>query len=539
MNYNIQENRLHDPDMTTDEHMPSKVGTLPLDMLAAKFEETDMDESEMQYNEYARRTLKDRRPDDILFEHEAPRGKTSAVTGRLNLQYYGTRGTANPPAHPEMFMGFDEREPRGIATEPDMRKMVEQQRARLRFKRMYADESCTITGGERNESKIIEDNKKLMVWMKDRLKVFSTSVDGRRNGLRREYRHKSAVADTVRMQGWGEFITDQGLNPQRRANIVSGKLIRDTVEYRRDAADQDFEVALYSDIRRRQKRTGGDRSCVTAAAFDAELEDGSTTQCRKAAGLLMADIVRRKHRDLTGDIDYDDSVALRQGKSAPAQRDLAVILTAISNDSDWEDAGASQARRNVTPQRAAHLARAVDSEIDAPHHYLNADVIRRAVHESGDLGRVKRLIITDTHVDTSVEDIRTVKSGRQPAGGNTGISARMSDLDTGRGDGTYEMSDATVHNYRAGAGMNPDACGGGRIKRTTGEDYKKESKYTQARATNHADAGRPEVGKAAADTLRTVDNMMPTRLGGRLGTKYTVGLSERESGLAASVGASA
>src|ERR1700761_6917819 len=106
-----------------------KNGSMPNELLMSKFEETDLAPSDDYYESYARGLLTDYRPDDNKFEHEKPRSNVNQSAGKLQLQYYGHRGNADDPNHPEMYLGFDDPDPRGINVDPDFKQLVKQERA--------------------------------------------------------------------------------------------------------------------------------------------------------------------------------------------------------------------------------------------------------------------------------------------------------------------------------------------------------------------------------------------------------------------------
>ena len=94
---------------------------------------------EGEYNDYARKTLVDRGPDAPTIEADKTRRDPALSRSTLNIRYNGTRG--NDPAlphHPEMFIGFVDRDPRGHNSAPlfnqardHMNSRFEQHRPRL------------------------------------------------------------------------------------------------------------------------------------------------------------------------------------------------------------------------------------------------------------------------------------------------------------------------------------------------------------------------------------------------------------------------
>src|SRR6184192_3064866 len=124
MNYNL-------PDVTQPEigysiDIGLRYGKMPSSMLMSKFEETDMGEDENVYDDYARNTLTDRRPDTNYLAHEEPRGGVNQSKGYLNLIHYGHRGNSDDPNHSEICLGETAPDPRGTADTPDIKNFKEQ-----------------------------------------------------------------------------------------------------------------------------------------------------------------------------------------------------------------------------------------------------------------------------------------------------------------------------------------------------------------------------------------------------------------------------
>ena len=110
-------------------------GSIPYDQIVKKYEETDMDDAEHdpdRYNDnnvdyaansYIRKEIIDRNPDVPFFESDKVKRDPSRAWNKLNLQYNATRGnSAELPTHPEMFMGFTDKDPRGVSNDPRLEK---------------------------------------------------------------------------------------------------------------------------------------------------------------------------------------------------------------------------------------------------------------------------------------------------------------------------------------------------------------------------------------------------------------------------------
>ena len=166
-----------------------RYGEMPNEALAAKFEETaDYNDGEGAYDTFARDQIRDWRPDRPRLECEEPR-KSFDSKGYLNLLHTGSRSGEEDPRHSEMFLSETEKDPRGIATDPDFKKLTSQEMARMKYVRWGADADNSITGGGWDPAALNYAVRHDVVnAIAPRLKIFETEKDGRREGLRREFK---------------------------------------------------------------------------------------------------------------------------------------------------------------------------------------------------------------------------------------------------------------------------------------------------------------------------------------------------------------
>lgn len=419
-------------------------GKMPNEALIAKFEETaDLDDGEDAYDNYARHNLQDRSPDPITLEQDMPR-KNYNAGGFLNVRYNGGRGTENSPAHPEMFLGLTEREPRGVALGPDMNKMVEQQNARMRFVRFSADADNSVSQGRWSESEAFHKARYLThKSIKDRAKIFTTAKDGRREGLRREYYpHKSNVnkvqedLSVFRPRGstFSDYVADQGLNPQRKTAKLSDTIITNSNLYNQFTTDHEFKVARYGEDARRRKLTAGRDSridTVERESYDdipggerVEYED--VAKARKAAGILMGAIVTQKHNAVSDSAKtgIEDMNSESGRKTAILAHDLNVIMRNVQASSSWQKSDATINGKNAAPRQADHLARVQVQNHSKPAHMLhNIELMYRSVQPGANKEKIRRQVHVDDRKALRVEDQvasrrlgrTTAKTGRRDA----------------------------------------------------------------------------------------------------------------------------
>lgn len=528
MNYNLNETIRTVPGQYNEQYSrdESGFGAVPYDMVMSKFEETDMGDEENIYDDYARVNLTDRRPDTNLFAHEEARGSVNRRYGYLNLIHTGTRSGIDPfeVYKPETFLDgeFLEPDPRGINVDPDFKELRKQHEARTRFVNWTAENYDQITGGGRSESQVMADQQKLFRTVRDRLKVFSQQIDGRREGMRRTYKHKSNVPKQILVQSYGDYIRDYALNPQRRVNIICNKILRDTRAFRDNCTDSDFAFAKYTQLTRRSRKTSDAKMVAQAKeSNDGKFAEGDNSICFKTAGLLMANIVKGKKQSISNakssDMDFAETKQTVARKTEPFQRDLALILRAIASDSNFAHGDMTMIVKTAAPQQMEHLARMVTYNHLAPaHHYLNAEILYKSVKPGADTRKIKDLVITDANAP-QIQDTLTTQ----------GKSAKMKII-TGMKLATADDADKSesfkTFNYKTALAQNGDK----RLRLTSGEDYKKESDNTQIRRPLHTNYRTASIEDNETD-MRFLNNASKERLTGGLGTKYMNRFIERDS----------
>lgn len=496
-------------------------GDVPTTMLMEKFEETDIGNDELAYDDYVRGQIRAfGLPDKNLFEHERPRGGVNRSAGMLQLRSNGHRGSADVEK-PEIFLGFagpEDRDPRGINVDPDMKELVRQEQARMRFVRFTPDHSDNVTGGMRSEAKVMADNQKLFKIKRERLKIFDRQIDGRREGLRRVYAHKSDLAKQVLVQSYGDFIKDYAMNPQRRANIVTRNIIRDSARWRSETSDQDYQIARYSQICRRAKTSTDHKRVRDAqAADDTKWTDADASKSYRALGILMSHMIRGKRiraDAADGDIAMYSSESTQSRKQTPVAKDIALILRAMTVGANFGASDTTMTAKTKARGPVAVLARQVTYNHVAPaHHHLNAEIVYKQVKPGADTRKCKDKVITDAK---QVDGTETV-FGKSKARGASVTGRR---LDTTNDDVRTE-SEQTV-NYRALIAEKRSAR-----TNTNGEDMTRESDDTQIRRElnrNHRVTSTKDV-ETGIDFL---DNTSKERLGGGIGSKYTMRLHDRD-----------
>lgn len=170
-------------------HTGMPYGEIPYDALLQKMEETrgglSEGHDESKHRSYIRSEIIDWAPDAPFMESDAPRRNPGRSSGRLNLQYNGTRGsTAELPQHPEMFWGFMGNDPRGVDNQPrlDEYRKHNDHRAGVLTTRMGDNDDYHLAERPWTAQSISYGMKEMHNRAKDSLKIFTVQKTGHAPG---------------------------------------------------------------------------------------------------------------------------------------------------------------------------------------------------------------------------------------------------------------------------------------------------------------------------------------------------------------------
>ncbi len=508
MDYDLS-NRIVPGDRSYDINIGMRYGDMPDELLISRYDETDAG-CENTYDDFVRDEIRDFTPDKPLFEYEEPRtGGANRAYGRLELIHYGHRGKADTPYVPERFDGFagvEDRDPRGTATDPDLKELRKQQEARMRFIRWDKDDSPFTTSGGISETQMMAAKQDAYRRAKSLLKTFDRSIDGRREGMRRAYSIESKIPKQIVVQSYGDSIKDAALTPTRRVNILCKEIIRGSRDWSRECADADFAFAQYASNRRGKKLERG--RAGEGQHADAEWRKEESASTYKAMGLLMSNITvcARAGRH---DADLGDQSAQVARTIAPFARDINEILKAIKSESDFAESDRGVTVRGARLVRRAAATSLFTSDAESVTVY-NATAIYKAA-QRGDISQAARKIITDIH-EPAFAAARAQKAARRHVGRS--------------GDGAAEDGERGVPALRTyvykSRQQEQSRRDGQRIDQTAAE-----SDNSHIRSGAGAPARGPDIADSV-DNLAYGENDGAARHGGRVGKKYNWSGSSRD-----------
>jgi hypothetical protein len=257
---------------------------------------------------YFRQALKNTRPDPAFFASDAPRYDNHSES-RLNLRHGGRR-TLIEPYIPDTFLELTGADPRGIALEPDMRRHRDQQFARGKFIKFYDDSHNHVPESGINPIQMVKNIKDQFYQVKDRLKIFDTSLDSRHNG---GTRNRELTSTGICMQTSDAKYPDMRDEMCYNQSRMVTDLSNDTSIGWRRTTDHVFKVARYSQNRLKMGMNEQDwvKNRSNTNLTQDVLVSYQDQAIPKSLVMKMDDIVKQREVDLAAGrhIDFADSRA--------------------------------------------------------------------------------------------------------------------------------------------------------------------------------------------------------------------------------------
>lgn len=229
-------------------------GDMGMEMFPGKYEATAIVEDPYALYEAQRDILRDRSPDDeTLFEYEETR-RDKHSREILNLRHGGARVNTDPWASDDYDTQFHDHDPRGYLTEQPWdrhRELIEAQVRRTDFK---DDGDYSVPSAMISPYRMQRNIKGAFYWIKNRMKIFSTSKDNFHNGGIGKYKwqHASEVP-LIDVEDTSSMVDQRYMDAEGRINKSS--ILSNIVHYGskhirvNTTSDHEVKVAQYGMIR--------------------------------------------------------------------------------------------------------------------------------------------------------------------------------------------------------------------------------------------------------------------------------------------------
>lgn len=324
---------------------------MPESFYLKKMESTCIYEDPDQLEKFYRQSLKDISPDKPFFESDQPRYDNYSKD-RLNLRYCGKRVETLPDLPDGTFLDhvFLEKDPRGIALEPDMMKHRAQQEARGKFIKHGYDDDPSVPSTGWNPTSVVSSIKHQLYNVKDKLKIFEESRDSRHNG-------GGFVPLSNKARCSQEM--DQKVPEMRDEVCATRNYVTDISNSTKlgwaRTTDHRFKIAKYGQVRKSASMSSQNwiKNRANARVEHDVLVSWKDQTVPKSVMLKMIDLSKKKYNDIESGkhviLGESEKTQVRTRRLTP--KDLNEI-TVVDNAQLFEDPnGEMKSRGKINPYR--------------------------------------------------------------------------------------------------------------------------------------------------------------------------------------------
>jgi hypothetical protein len=401
-------------------------------------EEYDEDNPEL-VDHFFRSTLKGIGTDRPVFESEEPRTDNYS-RDRINLRTTGTRTDLDPWLPDGTFLDYEftEKDPRGTAVGPDMRKYVEQQWARAPFIKFSSDESHSVPELAMNPYQMIEAKDKTFVRYRESYKNFEESFDNFHNGGTGKKRTSTAAA-LVTGDGSVALIHDSTSRQRRDPTHV---LSNDpSVAFRHSTTDHRFKVQRYgyTTVAKGLESENWAKNRLASNLDDAKVKEINGVMVNKAFAGLIVDLegLRKNKQASAQGATYGDSVKSQQRQYKLVADDVHKLMSMGVKASQGRTANDMLGDAKLAQRTMGTL---VDGDFTSNRRAtkLNNDVkesMKQATKKGADLAKIEeaRENIQQSAVNNALYNETTTRAAaglsENPAASREMIHASQSFLD--------------------------------------------------------------------------------------------------------------
>lgn len=229
-------------------------GDMPYDMYLRKNEVTNMYENPNDLNKYQRSLLTDFSPDEPFLASDDIRSSNDPDSGfqstsRLDLLHSGARSSDDPYLPDGTFLDWEfmQKDPRGTALGPDMRKHVEQQFARANLIKFYDDSDNSVPESGITPEQMVTNIRSLQGEFKRRFTNFDTARGNfNKSSAKNGTTNPNSILDKTTVDG---VVLDITKTPNPLRPDATSMLSNDyKVSYRWSTPDHRVKVAKYGEI---------------------------------------------------------------------------------------------------------------------------------------------------------------------------------------------------------------------------------------------------------------------------------------------------
>lgn len=344
----------------------SYYGAIDEGMVARKYEQTTFFEDPNEINDMFRRTLVDESPDQPTLASDLARREYQS-TSRIKLRE-GSRG--DNPEHPEIFIGFTDRDPRGTFTDPDMKQLNNQAWARRKFieAKMYNDDDHSVPSQGIHPAKMQHLIKHSYGDFKKRFKNFSTGKEALKPGMHPVSKRTGSEVDKL----YAESERMDNLIPDGAQFTMgkTGELSNNTNIGWWRTTDHEFKVAQYG---KSYKMPGRQTEGISRdTRYENEFSVSKQRKPSKSMVMLMsAAVANKQDKHHQGDINYKegrDAMTGRRALKKNKEQLMELMYQALVQVKYGNSNGVGKGKNSMKPADMSKVKEFVEATQKLPMH---------------------------------------------------------------------------------------------------------------------------------------------------------------------------
>jgi len=500
-------------------------GAMPYRMLISKLEETiddEFDDPEDDIQNHVRDEIKNRDPDSNLFEHEEVR-RNNGGREKINLLYYGSRSGLDAPNHSEMYIGDEMPEPRRDGFHlPDMSKLRDQHKSRMRFIKFSTEADGGVTSGNRHKNREMQDAQAMFREARKKVKLpYDSKLTGR-HGVKTAGKHVSNAARTVvSTEGLGESSKDQtGRMGNKNISNTTVQKIREGEDIDMDFNEENFEGGVGKNARPANPQTGADRNAESQTIF----MDAATAATYKTSAISMMDAIKARSAGIS-DVDFGTQQSFQARAGVRGGNILAARKGEVTDKHGFGNSTTGKSYQRAREKRRQQMIKRVSEDqnrVSALNNDLAA-LMYKAANMNADQRKNMDKAITDTVKSSLASETmqNAARHNHRGAADTTTMSKKVNaDILPGRAD--VAMHSKVVRYHKTDTG----------ITKMVNDKHKTESSQGQLRRANHNKGARSKtenMKNESTDTKYFGANLQSERHIGRMGKAYAMPYLRRET----------
>jgi hypothetical protein len=377
-------------------------GAIPDDMLLDKYRVTDIEFDENEYNNFARRTLADFRPDAPFLESDQPRDPSDRGSGNLSamkisLRENGFRSEATPWLDEGQFLDHHalERDPRGASNMPDFNEYKRQSQARGPYIKFFKDDDFSVPESGINPKEMTRLRRSNQHDLAKRLIIFDESKDAWHNG---GIKRGGLTSRVVFQTNSGVILNLADATAANRRDLVDRASNSLPSILRSSGPDHRIKIASYSNIRPmihiadtdytanrtnaendhvRHKQIEGDMKNKFMALLIADLEGQRENKQLVAQGAVYSDSDAQQNRQVNQKLNPEDIYKLTQ-ISGPLPENATFADASIRSSMTNPDLRVALSSTKTNHEMAESINNAIRNRTELQTDDLREKIIRSA-----------------------------------------------------------------------------------------------------------------------------------------------------------------